>query len=467
MTDDLPQRLMEAERLRQLEQRVDSISGGGATAEYTAAEDENGTLRYEAGLLGDGSYGVRVYDASGVPVASTGGESSDFPSASSVEFTPTGTISSTDVQAAIAEVAAEAGTSTPPAASAVAFTPSGSITGTNVQTAVTQLDTLKAPLAHIHNPSVEVMWDDNDWSRFGAPVVMHYDTGVTFSQVIQSDSSLPAGRSVASAVRRGRIERGGVATTGGNTRQLFLLDETDEFVDAEIQVMFYGHSNPGQMGLALRESIATSGIYAGRPMAYVVWFDVLFSLDAWVNTAVWSTSGAGTTTSLVQVAGTATDELVGLNYTVGASAYSRSGTSLTLSIPGDHRIQVGDTIDLFGTTIDANNMLVTALFGPNLVVATHPTSGTTTGGACTVRCRRRTMPSFLKVRIKGNTIWGKAWREGLSGTGEPDWGDPRHSWRWVDSGNTGPTAPGRFGLFAGHVLGGGFCDFGSVKVTAL
>lgn len=474
MTDDLPQRLTEAERLRQLEQKVDGLSVGGGASDSTQVEDDNGILRYEAGLLSDGSYGVQLYDSGGSPISSTGGPSGPV-QASDVSFIPTGTISSTDLQAAVTEVAVEAGTSGPPDAADVTYTAAGTLTATDVEGAVNQLDALKAPLAHIHNPSVEVMWQDNDWSRFGAPVLISYDTGVTFNQVIVSDGSSPStsswpgasARPANSEVRRGRIDRSGVATTGGNTRQLFLLDETDEFVDAEIQVHFHEHSQPGQMGLVMRESIATSGTYAGRPMAYVVWFDVLFTLDAWVNTAVWSTSGSGTTTNLVQVAGAATGELDGLNYTVGASQYSRSGTNLNLSIPGYHRIKVGDSVDLYGSSIDANNMTVTALFGPNLVVATHPVSGTSSGGACTVRCRRRTMPSFLKVRIKGNTVWGKAWREGIGGTGEPDWGDPRHSWRWVDAGNTGPTAPGRFGLFAGHILGGGFCEFGSVKVTAL
>lgn len=58
--------------------------------------------------------------------------------ASEVAFTPTGTIASTDVQAAIAEVATEAGGG---AASSVSFTPAGTIAATNVQAAIEEVAT--------------------------------------------------------------------------------------------------------------------------------------------------------------------------------------------------------------------------------------------------------------------------------------------------------------------------------------
>jgi hypothetical protein len=83
-----------------------------------------------------------------------------------VTNTPTGTIAATNVQAAIAEVASEAGT---PAATAVTNTPAGGIAATNVQAAINELDTEKAPLASptfTGNPAVTTTpsLGDNDTS---------------------------------------------------------------------------------------------------------------------------------------------------------------------------------------------------------------------------------------------------------------------------------------------------------------
>lgn len=56
------------------------------------------------------------------------------PAASAVSFTPTGTVAATNVQAAIAEVASEAGS-----ASTVSFTPTGTIAATDVQAAIAEV----------------------------------------------------------------------------------------------------------------------------------------------------------------------------------------------------------------------------------------------------------------------------------------------------------------------------------------
>jgi len=464
-TDDLPPRLTEPERLRQLEKKVSTLSVGGGASESTQVEDDDGTLRYEAGLLSDGSYGVRVYDSNGVPISQTGGGGGGPTSADQVSFTPMGTLSSTDVQQALLELDAEKA----PAGDAtnVPFTPGGNLSATNVDAALRELDLEKSDTTHTHgggNLTAEVLWEDNDWSRFNAPLTLSYDTGATYTTLVQSDASIPSsGRSLSSAVRRGRVERSGTATTGGNTRLWYLMPETASFEDVEVEVMLYGRTDAGQVGLVLRGQTPTSGPFAGRPHGYVVWHDVVFNLDAWVNVAAWTTSGSGTSTNLVQIANTATGELPGLQYTTGISAYSRTGTTLSLGVPGDHRIQVGDKIDLLGTSIDANSMTVTSLFGANTVIATHPSSGTSSGSSGTVRARRRTMPSKIKVRLEGNVIHGKAWQ---NGKGEPDWGDPRYSWRWEDTGFDGPQGAGMCGLFVGHLLGGSWVEVGSLKVTA-
>lgn len=74
------------------------------------------------------------------PVTSDPGTLAGFnPPASTVSFTPTGTISSTDVQSAIAEVASEA--SALQTASQTAFTPTGTISSTDVQAAIAEVAT--------------------------------------------------------------------------------------------------------------------------------------------------------------------------------------------------------------------------------------------------------------------------------------------------------------------------------------
>lgn len=64
-------------------------------------------------------------------------DTTDAHDAASIGFVPAGTLSSTDVQAAIEEVSAEAGSSTP-TASDVVFTPTGTIASSNVQAAIVE-----------------------------------------------------------------------------------------------------------------------------------------------------------------------------------------------------------------------------------------------------------------------------------------------------------------------------------------
>ena len=101
---------------------------------------------------------ITIPPASSVTVTPTGGISSTdvqaalaeldaekistIPNASGITFTPTGGLSSTDVQAALAELDAEK-VSSIPNASGIVFTPTGDIVATNVQAAIAELDTEK------------------------------------------------------------------------------------------------------------------------------------------------------------------------------------------------------------------------------------------------------------------------------------------------------------------------------------
>ena len=95
---------------------------------------------------------VPVWEANeGVFVPGAGGGGGGGGTATSVSFTPTGTVAATNVQAAIAEVASEAGaggtgltnhladTSDAHDASAISFVPTGTIAATTVQTAIVEV----------------------------------------------------------------------------------------------------------------------------------------------------------------------------------------------------------------------------------------------------------------------------------------------------------------------------------------
>ena len=86
-------------------------------------------------ILNAGSVAATSIILGGVPLS----PSSVTVDASNVTFTPTGSISSTDVQAALAEVTTDLSAST--GSSLVGFAPTGTITSTNVQAAVAEVDT--------------------------------------------------------------------------------------------------------------------------------------------------------------------------------------------------------------------------------------------------------------------------------------------------------------------------------------
>lgn len=98
----------------------------------TSASDARTTL----GLGTAATSNTGDFEATGA-VATHTGDTTDAHDASAISFVPAGTIAATDVQAAIEEVAAEAGGA--PAASAVSFTPAGTISSTDVQAAIEEV----------------------------------------------------------------------------------------------------------------------------------------------------------------------------------------------------------------------------------------------------------------------------------------------------------------------------------------
>jgi hypothetical protein len=127
-------------------------SGTPASPSGSVQFNNSGSFGGDAGLVYDpvanilgvggdvqvGASSVCREDGTNCPAAS----GTDNQTAAQVPFTPTGTISSTNVQTAIAEVASEAQQS----AVQVPFTPAGNIAATNVQTAIQELDSEKQPL---------------------------------------------------------------------------------------------------------------------------------------------------------------------------------------------------------------------------------------------------------------------------------------------------------------------------------
>lgn len=83
-------------------------------------------------------------------------DASDAHDASAISFSPAGSISSTDVQAAIAEVDSDVtahvgDSSAAHAASAISFSATGNIASTDVQAAIAELDSEKAASSHTHS----------------------------------------------------------------------------------------------------------------------------------------------------------------------------------------------------------------------------------------------------------------------------------------------------------------------------
>jgi hypothetical protein len=119
---------------------------------------------------------------------------SGTPTAASVSFTPTGSVAANNVQAAIAELAAEAAALT---ASAIAFSPTGSIAAANVQAAI-----------------AEVAAESVAGTSTGF-IIMAAPTGVSATDTAAINTALTAASSAGGGTILG--QEGTYATTGGHT----------------------------------------------------------------------------------------------------------------------------------------------------------------------------------------------------------------------------------------------------------
>lgn len=160
-------------------------------------------------------------------------DSSAAHAASAISFSPTGSISATTVQAAIAEVAAEAGGGGG-VASGVTFTPAGDIAATNVQAALVELDTEKLAFN-----------DPLTLSSFtGAVTLTSADFGKLFTcSGTTYTVTLPTAVSNDGAVLAFKCTATGIVTLDGNGSQTIDTALTFPMVKGESYVIVASSSN--------------------------------------------------------------------------------------------------------------------------------------------------------------------------------------------------------------------------------
>lgn len=130
-----------------IEEVASEASGGttlpvvDTTAIVKDATDNTKLVRVEAGSIATGTTRVITMPNADVDLGDTAAhiaDATDAHDASAISFSPTGTIAATDVQAALAEVASEAGGGSG-AAEDITFTPAGTIAATDVQAAIEEV----------------------------------------------------------------------------------------------------------------------------------------------------------------------------------------------------------------------------------------------------------------------------------------------------------------------------------------
>jgi hypothetical protein len=111
-----------------------------ADVRYINESDHTLATHQSLGLATDADLDAHIADGDGAHVAGA------------ISFVPTGNIASTNVQAAIAEVALEAGSGGTIAASSVTVTPTGGLAADDVQEALAELDAEKQALSDLDEP---------------------------------------------------------------------------------------------------------------------------------------------------------------------------------------------------------------------------------------------------------------------------------------------------------------------------
>lgn len=247
--------------------------------------------------------------------------------------------------------------------------------------------------------------------------------------------------------------------TGSSTR-IGLPITGSSSVNDEIESVWLSHTVGSQLGHYHRKGVHPS---TGNPFAYAAWMDVLFLVDSFYNLNTWENNVAGN--ALVQ--GSANDsgaaDLTGLQHWVDILASSKTGAVVTLTVPRDHGVVVGDSLNVVCTSILDNPVTVTAL--PDARTITYTSSATAAtpvpvGGAGQLMSRNTIYPLKVKTRLDGTTLRFKAWP--YERMGEPDWSTVNNALTFINTG-TNQAAAGTSGIIVAHLNSDTYSvDLGSI-----
>lgn len=325
-------------------------------------------------------------------------------------------------------------------------------------------DRIAADLLAVKKAStIEITWNAGDaTSKLAADE--YFSQGVSdtatsgFTRTIV-ETNPPGGGSATVSTARLRVSCP-AGLVGASTRAgLPIIGSTS--VDDEIESVWLSHTVGAQLGHFHRKGVHPS---TGNPMAYVAWMDALFLVDSFFNLNTWENNVAGN--ALIQ--GSANDngaaDLTALQHWVDVLASSKTGTTVTLTVPRDHGIVVGDSLNVVCTSILDNPVTVTALPDARTITYTSATTAATpvpVGGAGQVMSRNTVYPLKVKTRLEGTTLRFKAWP--YERMGEPDFSTVNNALTFINTG-TNQAVTGRSGIVVAHLNNDTYSvDIGSIK----
>ena len=192
----------------------------------------------------------------------------------------------------------------------------------------------------------------------------------------------------------------------------------------------------------------------------MVWHDYVFAQDQIFHVAAWSTDGSHLT--VTSIGDAAFDNLKRIVSVTGAS---RSVGVVTLTTPAAGVTKVGDTISVSLSDSTYNAVAtVTTVTATSVQYAQAKPDQTGDPITGTAQDLDAVLPLWVKSQVVGNVVSIKVWRNGEN---EPSWDDPVAVRSFADTTGLGPVGPGEDGLYAGHLAGGAWVEYGLLDIRSL
>jgi len=314
-----------------------------------------------------------------------------------------------------------------------------------------------------------VDWRAGDLSKFRTAEVLSTEAGTNlipdWTRTL-IDQPLIAGGSVVGRVPK--LEVSGVANVGTSTRINMPIEGTLSY-NCEVKVLMMNRTpavaGTVQGGICMRMN---NNVGDGMINSYMVWHDVVFGIESWINVDYWRRNPAdqlmiqGSTES----SGGGSQDFPGLRRYVNVNFGSKIGTLVTLNVDYGHAIAVGDSVQVVASEVDDFNVTVTAV-STNTVQYTSATTAPNPiyNSGYGYIMNRSVMPYYIRARLVDNVLFAKAWHYGIA---EPDWDEANNSIRMIMTSGLGPSIPGYCGLYTGHMTDTtNKQDFGSFEWKSL